>query len=70
MTYGSETWAINTTTAETLAVVRCKMERIMLRITLRDRKNNIWIQQQSGVKDMIKTIKKSQHRCACHISHL
>ena len=42
MTYGSETWALNHAMEETLSVNQRKMERIMLGITLRDRKRNIY----------------------------
>ena len=43
MTYGSETWALNNVMEEQLSVNQCKMRRIMLGITLRDRRHNTWI---------------------------
>lgn len=42
----------------------------MLCITLRDRKSNTWIQQQTGGKDIIEIIKKGKHRWAGHVSPL
>ena len=48
MTYGCETWALNNAMMDTLAVAQGKMELIMLGITLRDRKRNTWIRQETG----------------------
>ena len=68
MTYGSETWALTNTAMDLLAVAQRKMERIMLRITLRDRKPNNWIRDQTKVTDIITIIKKNKHRWAGHIA--
>lgn len=68
MTYGCETWALNNAMEEMLAIAQRKMERIMLGITLRDRKQNTWIRQQTGVKDIIKVIRSSKHRWAGHVA--
>ena len=38
-----------------------EMERIMLGITLRDQRHNIWIRQQTGVTDIIDHIRQSKH---------
>ena len=54
MTYGCETWALNNAMMDKLAVAQRKMERIMLGITLRDRKRNTWIRQETDVSDTIK----------------
>lgn len=43
VTFGSESWLLNTTISETCS--GSKMERILLSITLRDRKSNTWIRQ-------------------------
>ena len=61
MTYGSETWALNNTTIVKLSVAQYKMERIMLGITLRDRKRNTWIRQQTGVTDITDYARKAKH---------
>ena len=45
---------------DTLAVAQRKMERIMLGITLPDRKRNTWIRQETGVSDIIKAIRKAR----------
>ena len=68
MTYGCETWALNNTMMDRLAVARRKMECIMLGITLRDRKWNTWIRQETGVSDIINAIRKAKHRWASHIA--
>ena len=49
---------------DTLAVAQRKMERIMLGITLPDRKRNTWIRQETGVSDIIKVIRKAKHTWA------
>ena len=62
MTNGSETWALTTTQRDALAEAQKKAERIMLGITLHDRKHNTWIRQQAGMTDMINAIKNSKDR--------
>lgn len=57
MTYGCETWALNNAMAAKLAVAQRKMERIMLNITLRDRKQNTWIRHETGVSDIVNAIR-------------
>ena len=70
MTYGSETWALTTAQMDALAVAQRKMERIMLGITLRDQRHNTWIQQQTGVTDIIDHIRQLKHRWAGHVARL
>lgn len=40
------------------AVTQHKMDRIVLGITLRDQKQNIWIHQETGVSNIINAIRK------------
>ena len=68
MVYGSETVALKKVHMELLSVAKCKMERIMLGITLRDHKRNTWIRQQTGVNYIINVIKKGIHGWAGHIA--
>ena len=68
MVYGSETWALKKAHMELLLVAQRKMERIMLGITLRDHKRNIWIRHQTGVNDIMNVIKKGIHGWAGHIA--
>ena len=70
MIYGSETWPLKKSLTDRLAVAQRKMERIMLGITLRDRKQNKWIREQTGIEDIVTTIKESKHRWAGHIARL
>jgi len=70
MTYGCEKWALNNAMMEKLAVTQRKTERIMLGITLRDRKRNTWIRAETGVSDITNTIKKAKHRWAGRIARL
>ena len=53
-----------------LAVAQRKMERIMLGITIRDRKRNTWIRQETGVSGIINAIRKAKHNWAGHIARL
>ena len=53
-----------------LAVAQHKMERIVLGITLRDRKRNIWIHQETGISNIINAIRKAKHRWAGQIAQL
>ena len=59
MAYGSEARALITAKMDAFAVAQRRMERIMLGITLRDRKHNTWIRQQTGVADILDATKKS-----------
>ena len=70
MTYGCETWALNNAMMDTLAVAQGKMELIMLGITLRYRKRNNWIRQETGVSDIIKVIRKAKHTWAGQTARL
>ena len=49
MTYGYETWALNKTMMDKLAVAQRKMERIMLGTTLQDQRRNNWIRDQTKI---------------------
>ena len=42
----------------------------MLGITLRDRKRNTWIRQETSVSDIINAIRKAKQRWAGHIARL
>ena len=53
-----------------LAVAQHKMDRIMLGITLRDRKQNTWIRQETGVSGIFNAIRKEKYNWACHIARL
>ena len=70
MTYGCETWVLNNATMDNLAVTQRKMERIMLGITLRNRKRNTWDRQETGISDIINTIRKAKHRWTGHFTRL
>ena len=70
MAYGYETWALNNAMMDKLAVAQCKMERIMLGITLRDRKRNTRIRRETGGSNIINAIRKTKHRWAGHIARL
>ena len=68
MTYGCETWSLSNTQLEKLVTTQRKMERIMIGVVLKDRKNAGWIQKQSGVTDIISNIRESKHRWAGYVA--
>ena len=45
MTYGCETWSLSNTQLEKLVTTQRKMERIMIGVTLKDRKSTEWIRK-------------------------
>ena len=53
-----------------MEVTQRKMKRIMLGITLQDRRTNTWILQQIGLIDINAAIKTSKHRLAGHVARL
>ena len=67
MTYGCETWSLSNTQLEKLVTTQRKMERIMIGVTLKDRKSTEWIRKQSGLTDIIRSIRESKHRWAGHV---
>ena len=60
MTYGCETWSLSNTQLEKLVTTQRKMERIMIGVTLKDRKSTEWIRKQSDVTDIIRNIRESK----------
>ena len=68
MTYGCETWSLSNTQLEKTGLNSKKMERIMIGVTLKDRKSTEWIGKQSGVTDIISSIRESKHRWAGHVA--
>ena len=52
MTYGSQMWTMTKRNMDRLIRTQRAMERIMLHITLRDRKRNTWIRARTRVTDV------------------
>ena len=67
MVYGAETWTTTASAMSKLAVAQRRMERIMLGITLRHRKTNVWIRNQTKLNDIEKTIMKIKWQWAGHL---
>lgn len=68
MTYASETLALDNTTMERLRVAQCKMERIMIGITLRHQKRSTGIREENGLNDIVITVLKTEHRWVGHVA--
>ena len=50
---GSETWSLSKTQLQKMVTTQCKMEWIMMGLTLHDRKSASWICSKTGVIDVI-----------------
>ena len=70
MTYGCETWYLSNTQLEKLNITQRKIERIMMGVTLKDRKSREWIRRKSGVADIIRSMRESKHRWAVHVARI
>ena len=68
MASGCETWSLSNTQLKELVTTQTKMERIMVGVTLKDRKSTNWIRKQSGVTDIIRNIRESKHRWTRHVA--
>jgi Reverse transcriptase (RNA-dependent DNA polymerase) len=68
LTYGCETWTLNTRDVQRLRVTQRGMERCMLGITRKDRKRNEWVRKQTRVRDVIDVAKQLKWRWAGHIA--
>ena len=51
-----------------MVTTRRKMARIMIGVTLKHIKSTEWIQKQSGLTDIIRSIRESKHRWAGHVA--
>ena len=60
--------SLSNTQLEKLVTTQRKMERIMIGVTLKDRKSTEWIRKQSGLTDIIRSIRESKHRWAGHVA--
>ena len=58
MTYGAETWTLTKQAQKKLAAAQTKMEGIMLNITYKDRRTNIWVRERTKLIDIIYTVRK------------
>ena len=70
MTYASETWTLSKKMENKLKVAQHNMERSMLNITLKDKKTNHWIREQTRGQDIIHIIKLKKWSWAGHISRI
>ncbi len=67
LTYGSETWRLTKELERKLRSAQRGMERRMLGITLRDRKQASWNREQTKVEDILMTIKNKKWIWGGHI---
>lgn len=66
LTYGSETWGLTRASERKLRNTQKEMERIMLGFW-RERRQDVWTNDQTGVEDILKTIKKRKWTWAGHV---
>ncbi|PZC75698.1 hypothetical protein B5X24_HaOG205730 [Helicoverpa armigera] len=69
-TYGTETMSLTKKSSEKFRVAQRGMERIMLGITLRDRKRNDWIRSKTKLTDVMEIIAKRKWTWAGHIARM
>ena len=70
LTYGAETLTITQASAQRLRVAQRAMERAMLGVSLRDKKTNEWIRQQTKVQDVMERIASLKWNWAGHIARM
>ena len=70
LTYAGETWRTTEKLLEKIRVTQRKMERIMLGVTLKDRKTNDWIRKQTQITDAVTKIKSLKWQWAGHIARM
>ena len=68
LTYGAETLTLTKASENKLRVAQRAMERSMLGISLRDKKTNQWIRQQTKVVDVMERISNLKWNWAGHIA--
>ncbi len=67
LTYGSATWCLTQELERKLRSAQRGMERRMLGITWRDKKQALWIREQTKVEDIPMTIKNKKWTWAGHV---
>jgi hypothetical protein len=70
MTYGSQTWALNKRMQSKMQTTQRAMERAMIGVTMRDRKTNEWVREQTGLRDIKLVTSKLKWQWAGHIARL
>ena len=70
LTYGAETLTLTKASENTLRVAQRAMERSMLGISLRDKRTNQWIRQQTKVLDVMERIASLKWNWAGHIARM
>ncbi|XP_037803636.1 uncharacterized protein LOC119598084 [Penaeus monodon] len=60
MTYGSKTWTTTKIQERKLASAQRRMERLVLGISLRDKRRATWIRKQTKVETIVRIIKKKE----------
>ena len=68
MTYGCETWSLSNTQIEKRITTQREMKRVLVGVTLKDKKSINWIRNQSGVTDITRSKRESKHRWADHVA--
>jgi hypothetical protein len=70
LTYGAETLTLTKASENKLRVAQRAMERSMLGISLRDKKTNQWIRQQTKIVDVMERIASLKWNWAGHIARM
>lgn len=70
LTYETETWVFAKRTVYKLQVTQRYMDRMILSITLKDKKPLQWIRQKTKMEDTGNTVMRMKWRRAGHVSHM
>lgn len=64
LTYGCETWALTRGLQNELAVAQRRLERLMLGISIFDKRTNDWVRRRTGLKDVTRFCEERKHAWA------
>lgn len=70
LTYGSQTWSLNGKTKHMIQVCQRKMERMILRVSLRDKIRNEDIRRTTGLKDAIDIAEGLKWQWGGHVARM
>uniref|UniRef100_A0A914WIP8 Endonuclease-reverse transcriptase n=1 Tax=Plectus sambesii TaxID=2011161 RepID=A0A914WIP8_9BILA len=70
MLYGCETWALTKTMEVRLTKTQCRMERRILRVRLRDRRPNTWLQGVTKLNDIVECARRRKRHSAAKVAAL
>ena len=68
LTYGSETWALTRRLENRIAVAQRRWERVMLGVSLLDRRRNDWVRDKAGLRDAVRICRERKWSWASRVA--